>query len=286
MDRSGFAMTRVDNIVKKRSPLDDYDERAAALKANDANGWRDLGSWASHQGLSMQSRQAYQKVLDVVPDDPEARGALGFVKYNGRWMTEDESYQVARLRQGRRRVDDTGTRRRVAASDRRLGGRPVTTRNSGPNRRRVDKLLAEARADEAEQRARDAEQKQDFWNKQPPVYWGGWGVGATGWPSTANARWRSGYRPATFCAGPRRCEMKQSFGLFVRNGLLLLGMALFAANPAAAASPTTADTPSLTVEEIIARNVEARGGLEETPLDQDDESVGTDLRRESSAGRW
>jgi outer membrane lipoprotein-sorting protein len=56
--------------------------------------------------------------------------------------------------------------------------------------------------------------------------------------------------------------MKQSFGLSVRNGLLLVAMALFAANPAAAASPTTADTPSLTVEEIIARNVEARGGLE------------------------
>jgi hypothetical protein len=66
-----------------------------------------------------------------------------------------------------------------------------------------------------------------------------------------------------FCVGPHRCEMRQSIALSVRNGLLLVAMALFAANPAAAATPTTPDTPSLTVEEIIARYVEARGGLEE-----------------------
>jgi hypothetical protein len=191
----GLPMTRVDSIVKKRSPLDDYDERAAALKANDANGWRDLGRWASHQGLSVQSRQAYQKVLDVVPDDPEARGALGFVLYNGRWMTEDESYQA----RGYVKVDGewmTPNQAKVAASD----AASEQARYDAEQRAKqaeTDKIVAEARADEAEQRARDAEQKQDFWNKQPPVYWGGWGVGATGWPSTANVHWRSGYRPAT-----------------------------------------------------------------------------------------
>jgi len=55
--------------------------------------------------------------------------------------------------------------------------------------------------------------------------------------------------------------MRQSIGLSLRNGLLLVAMALLAANPAAAATPK-ADTPSLTVEEIIARHVEGRGGLE------------------------
>ena len=195
----GVAMTRVENIVKKRSPLDDYDERAAALKANDANGWRDLGRWASQQGLPKQSGQAYQKVLDVVPDDPEARGALGFVLYDGRWMTEDESYES----RGYVKFDgewmtpnQAQTSASVAASE-----QARQDAEQRADQAEADKMLAESRADEAEQRARDAEQNQDSWNNQPPVYWGGWGVGATGWPSTANGRWRSGYQSARSAPG-------------------------------------------------------------------------------------
>ena len=90
----GVAMSRVERIVEGRSPLDDYDERAALLPANDADGWRTLGRWASQQGLSAQSRQAYQKVLEISPDDAEARGALGFVLHDGRWLTEEESYRA------------------------------------------------------------------------------------------------------------------------------------------------------------------------------------------------
>jgi len=189
----GVAMTRVENIVKKRSPLDDYDARAAALKANDADGWRDLGRWASHQGLSKQSRQAYQKVLDLVPDDPEARGALGFVLYNGRWMTEDESYEA----RGYVKVDGewmTANEAQLAAS---AAASEQARRDAErrANQAEADKMLAESRAAAAEQRAQDAEQNQHYRNNQP-VYWGGWGVGATRWPSTANVRWRSRYQPA------------------------------------------------------------------------------------------
>lgn len=195
----GVAMTRVENIVKKRSPLDDYDERAAALKANDANGWRDLGRWASQQGLSKQSRQAYQKVLDVVPDDPEARGALGFVLYDGRWMTEDESYKsrgYVKFDGEWMTANQAQTSASVAASE-----QARQDAEQRADQAEVDKMLAESRADEAERRAQDAEQNQDSWNNQPPVYWGGWGVGVTGWPSTANGRWRSGYPSARSAPG-------------------------------------------------------------------------------------
>ena len=54
----GVPMSRVESIVKARSPLDDYDERAAQLATDDVDGWRSLGRWASQQGLSAQSRQA------------------------------------------------------------------------------------------------------------------------------------------------------------------------------------------------------------------------------------
>src|SRR5258705_11482775 len=57
----GVAMARVDRVVKGPSALDQYDARAARTAPNDANGWRALGLWAAQQGVSAQSRQAYQE---------------------------------------------------------------------------------------------------------------------------------------------------------------------------------------------------------------------------------
>src|SRR5262245_62674965 len=88
----GVAMSRVDRIVKARSPLDDYDQKAAQLAPGDEKGWKALGRWAAQEGLSAQSRKAYQKVLSIATDDAEARQALGYVQFEGRWMTEEESY--------------------------------------------------------------------------------------------------------------------------------------------------------------------------------------------------
>lgn len=190
----GLPMVRVESIVKKKSPLDDYDQRAAALKPDDVNGWRDLGRWASQQGLSKQSQQAYQKVLDVAPDDAEARGALGFVKLNGQWMTEEQSY-VAR---GYVKVNgewmtpsEAQSAQAAAASEQ---ARQEAEQRA--NQAEADKIQAESRADKAEQDAQYAQQNQDFWRNQPPIYWGGWGMGVRGWPSTADVRWRAGYQPA------------------------------------------------------------------------------------------
>jgi hypothetical protein len=90
----GFSMERVEEIVKGPSPLDDYDARAGKLGPQDVDGWRRLAKGASMQGLSAQSRAAYKKVLTLAPDDPEAREALGFVKVDGRWLTEEESYRA------------------------------------------------------------------------------------------------------------------------------------------------------------------------------------------------
>ena len=63
-------MSNVDRIEEGRSPLDDYDERAGKLAADDRDGWLDLARWASGKGLGAQSRQAYERVLRIDPDDP------------------------------------------------------------------------------------------------------------------------------------------------------------------------------------------------------------------------
>lgn len=195
----GVPMSRVERIVKGRTPLDEYDELASRLGPQDAVGWRNLGRWASQQGLSSQSSQAYKKVLVIAPDDAEARQALGFVLLDGRWVTEEESYRA----RGYVKYDGewmTSAEAQMAQAD-----AAAYQARRDADRRAQDAAIAaaeaEARAREAEERARQAEQERadDY-----PVYLGGWGYGVTYWPSTPVVKNRPANRPSQLPAGGRR----------------------------------------------------------------------------------
>ena len=188
----GVPASRVSKIVKGRSPLDEYDEKASRLKEEDADGWRSLGRWASHHGLSAQSRQAYQKVLVVAADDPEARQALGYVQVDGRWLTEEEGYRAkGYVKYGGEWMtrDEAQAAQAAVAADQ---ARQDAERRA--NIAEADKIQAEARAEKAEERARKAEET-DFWDQQPMYWGGGWGYGMTYWPTNVDVKWRAGERP-------------------------------------------------------------------------------------------
>lgn len=201
----GVAKSRVEKVVKGRSPLDEFDERAAKLQSGDVDGWRSLGQWASHQGLSAQSRQAYEKVIATAPDDAVARGGLGYVNVDGRWLTEEEGYKA----RGYVKYDgewmtraEASAAEGVAAADR--ARQEAETR---ANMAEADRIQAESRAEKAEERARKAEEL-DPWEAMNqntangvPMYWGGgwgYGVGVTGWPSTTTITTRSGAQVQPF----------------------------------------------------------------------------------------
>jgi len=187
----GVPASEVERIVKGRTPLDDYDERSARLAPDDVKGWRNLGRWASQQGLYTQSRQAYENVLEVAPDDAEARKALGFVQVDGRWLTEEDSYRARGYVQydgewmtpAEVQVAQSQAAAEQARRDAEM--RAIDAENAARD--------AERRAEEAEERAREAE--EDSWNQ--PVYWGGWGYGVTYWPSYPSGSYRPANRPTT-----------------------------------------------------------------------------------------
>jgi hypothetical protein len=171
--RMTFPMSSVDRIETGRSPLDDYDERAAALGPNDVDGWLELARWASGQGLGTQSRRAYERVLAVDPQNPEANRALGFVQLDGQWVTEEESYRA------RGYVLFEGEWMTPAEQDAVIRSREAEREAA---QARAQAAQAQARQAEAEARQAEAEARQPT-VYQYPVYWGTWGPGPGVWHS-------------------------------------------------------------------------------------------------------
>jgi len=175
----GLSMDQVETIEKGASPLDEFDARAKKLGAQDVEGWRNLGLWASSKGLSAQSRAAYKRVLALAPDDAEAREALGFVRVDGRWVTEEESYRA----RGYVKVDGewmTPAEAQLAQTDAaRDEARDEAARRASDAQFQasMDRLQKQ----EDDKRARDEADRM----RNNPVYWGGFGYGVTTWPSPA-----------------------------------------------------------------------------------------------------
>lgn len=169
-------MSSVVRIDEKRSPLDDFDERAGALRPDEVNGWLELGAWAKRQGLGTQARTAYERVLAIDPGNAAANEALGRVQLDGRWVSQDEAYRARGF------VQFEGEWMPPSERDAIVKQRDDALRTESARldaERRAQE--ADARAAEAEARAREAEAAAPG-NAGFPMWYGGWGP--TVWPST------------------------------------------------------------------------------------------------------
>ena len=172
-------MSSVVGIEKSVSPMQEYRARAAELPADDAEAWRELAGWATGNALASQATDAWNHVVEILPDDEEANRALGRVRLDGRWVSEEESYRA------RGYVEFEGAWMTPAERQSILAGRAA---REEAERQAID---AEVRAIEAEQEAerRREEAEAEAFHRGglpqygDPVYWG-WGAGPTTWPAT------------------------------------------------------------------------------------------------------
>jgi hypothetical protein len=174
----GVPIDRVEEIVKGPSPLDEYDARASKLAPKDVNGWRALAQFASMKGLSLQSGAAYQRVLALAPDDPEARQALGFVQVDGRWLTEEDSYRA----RGFVKYDgewmtpaEVQLAKSSAASEQ---ARDEAAKRASDAA--FDANIARLRAQDDAKRAQETQDRM----RNDPVTWSAWGYGVAYWPNS------------------------------------------------------------------------------------------------------
>jgi hypothetical protein len=173
--RIAVPASSVVRIEEGRSALQEYEERAGRLARGDVDGWLALGDWAEARGLGTQAREAYHRALAVSPDDPRANEALGNVRVDGRWVSEDESYRARGYVQYEGEwitpAEHEAILRERAAED---------ARDREQRAAEVNAREAEARAQEAEARAREAEAEQA--SEGIPL-WYGWGAGPAYWPA-------------------------------------------------------------------------------------------------------
>jgi len=150
--RVSVPLSRVERIEDGRSALESYREQAAALDPLDAAGWARLARWAEDHDLATVARETWQRVLSLDPNHPEANGALGRLAVDGVWMDESEAHRRLGYVQYEGRwvtpaEHDALLRERMAARQ------DARERDEAELRVRE----AEARAREAEARAREAE---------------------------------------------------------------------------------------------------------------------------------
>ena len=192
--RVTLPLSRVSRIVEARSALATFQERAATIPWNDVGGLADLARWAGDRDLATHSLHAWERVLALDPDHPEANEAMGRVYYGGAWMSPAEAYRA----QGLVPFEGgwvTAAEHDAAIQRRAADDLAVTEQRTAELRVRE----AEARAREAEARAREAESSADrtLGSGDGIPYW--WVLSGGGGPS-----WPGGYPPGPPTTLPER----------------------------------------------------------------------------------
>lgn len=85
----------VASITPAPTRLDLYRERAAAARKDDASAQVELATWCRDKGLLDLEKKHLRAAIALDADHAEARKRLGYLRYDGRWLTEDE-YRRAR----------------------------------------------------------------------------------------------------------------------------------------------------------------------------------------------
>jgi len=80
----------VSKIMKRRSFMEEYEERLAKLPVDDPAAIFEFGRWLDEHDWRGRARLAYEEVLDLDPDHRGARRALGYKLYEGAWVSPNE----------------------------------------------------------------------------------------------------------------------------------------------------------------------------------------------------
>jgi hypothetical protein len=92
-----FPRAKVLRIEKRESRIEVYDRKYAALTADDSKARLALAEWCVREGMGNRREALLREVLEIDPENAEARKLLGYVKHDGEWVTPAERFRAMGL---------------------------------------------------------------------------------------------------------------------------------------------------------------------------------------------
>jgi len=81
----------IDRIEKIAPPKEAFEEKLAAIQADDADAYYKLGLWAEERHLADQAKTAFEKAMRTGEGHRGAAAKLGCVKLEGQWMPQADA---------------------------------------------------------------------------------------------------------------------------------------------------------------------------------------------------
>lgn len=83
--------SEIRKLTEDKASRAEFARRFGAVKRNDANAFFELHKWAKETRLYSLADQALEATVKADPNHAQARKALGYVYYDGVWMTAEEA---------------------------------------------------------------------------------------------------------------------------------------------------------------------------------------------------
>ncbi len=91
-----FPAHEVLEIQRRATPQEQYESRLGQIDPNDPNDLAELARWAQDHQLDREALALHERVVDLAPDNPQARKALGQIRIDDRWVAFDKAVELAR----------------------------------------------------------------------------------------------------------------------------------------------------------------------------------------------
>jgi hypothetical protein len=86
--RMEFTRAEISEIKHGKTTEETFEERWQAAKS--AADYYDLGLWCQEKKIKNEAKRCMKRAIELEPDHEGARTYLGFVRYEGEWMTPEE----------------------------------------------------------------------------------------------------------------------------------------------------------------------------------------------------
>jgi hypothetical protein len=182
-----FPRDEVVSVTKGQTALHAWPVRFAEIeKSTNASDFTKLAAWAKENSLPRYVGPMMRRALELDPENAEARAALGYVRRDGRWLSQDEQKkQQGRVNEGGRWVHplekELAERRRLESESRKID-RETERRAKDETRRRAREdreLQAQITAAVNAPTAYEPHMGYGYYGHSPYGYgWGGYWGGA------------------------------------------------------------------------------------------------------------